>query len=428
MSDTRRTFLKLSGGVIGGLFAGSTVTAAERTDRFIVTGKQVPDDLAVVHEMPGVDVTVVRGDESAVAESKAVKSYAPDVEITRDEPVAQPQATPETEELTDPLSAFQWDKQVQDVATAHERTRGDGSRLAILDTGIDETHPDFRDNLNVDLSVNLAADDGDHNPPGTRYHGTHVGGIAAAADNGTGVVGTAPDTDLVDVRVFGPSGGAAFGTILAGVVYAANVGCDVANLSLGAYPFPRQESGSFYGGVLNETMTYANKEGTLLVIAAGNDGADLQHDGDVFSIPAEGAQGMAVAATSSVGFSPFGDEPDNPGTRPASYTNYGMNVVSVAAPGGDTPPGGSTYDLVYSAIPEATAAAFGFPRPYAFLAGTSMAAPQVAGAAALVAAENPEYNANQLQAAIEKTASVPAAFGKEYFGAGFLDTVAALDG
>ena len=428
MSDTRRTFLKLSGGVLGGLFAGSTVTAAERTDRFIVTGKTVPSDLEVVHEMPGVGVSVVRGDESAVADSKAVKSYAPDVEVTRDEPLAQPEAVPDADSLDDPLSALQWDKKVQDLATAHERTRGEGARIAILDTGIDETHPDFQDNLNVDLSVNTTADGGDHNPPGVRYHGTHVGGIAAASDNGTGVVGTAPDADLVDVRVFGQTGGASFGDILAGVTYSANVGCDVANLSLGAYPFPRQENGSFYGGVLNKTMTYANKEGTLLVIAAGNDGADLQHDGNVMSIPAEGAQGMAVSATSSVGFNPFFGEPDNPGTRPASYTNYGTNAIGVAAPGGDTPPGGGTYDLVYNAIPNATAEAFGFPQPYAFLAGTSMAAPQVAGTAALVAAENPDYNANQIQKAIERTASVPAEFGKEYFGAGFLDTVAALDG
>ncbi|MFB6175977.1 MAG: peptidase S8 and S53 subtilisin kexin sedolisin, partial [Halobaculum sp.] len=81
MSDTnRRTFLKLSGGVLGGLFAGSTVTAAERTDKFIVTGKSVPSDLEVVHEMPGVDVSVVRGTEKDVKASTDVKKYAPDLE------------------------------------------------------------------------------------------------------------------------------------------------------------------------------------------------------------------------------------------------------------------------------------------------------------------------------------------------------------
>ena len=427
MSDTRRAFLRLSGGVLGGLFAGTSVTAAERTDRFIVTGKRVPEDLEVVHEMPGVSVSVVRGSESAVSASKDVKKYAPDVEISIDEPTAEPTAAPAADQLDEPLSALQWDKQVQDLGAVHERTRGEGSRMAILDTGIDETHPDFG-NLNENLSRNFAADDGDHNPPGTRYHGTHVGGIAAATDDGVGVVGTAPATDLVDLRVFGPTGGASFGAILAAVTYAANVGCDVANLSLGSYPFPKKGNGSFYGGVLNETMTYANSQGTLLVVAAGNDGADLQHDGNVVSIPAEGAQGLAVSSTTSVGFDPLTGTADNPGTKPASYTNYGTNAVTLGAPGGDTPAGGGTSDLVYNAIPAATAEAFGFPRPYAYLAGTSMAAPQVAGAAALVAAENPDYDANQVEAALKQAASVPSGFDKAFYGAGFLDVEAALDG
>jgi subtilisin family serine protease len=228
--------------------------------------------------------------------------------------------------------------------------------------------------------------------------------------------------------VFGPTGGASFGAILAAVTYAANVGCDVANLSLGSYPFPKKGNGSFYGGVLNETMTYANSQGTLLVVAAGNDGADLQHDGNVISIPAEGAQALAVSSTTSVGFDPLTGTADNPGTKPASYTNYGTNAVTLGAPGGDTPAGGGVSDLVYNAIPLATAEAFGFPRPYAYLAGTSMAAPQVAGAAALVAAENPDYDANQVEAALKQAASVPSGFDKAFYGAGFLDVEAALDG
>ncbi|MFC6794602.1 hypothetical protein ACFQFH_09955 [Halobaculum halobium] len=77
----RRTFLKLSGGVLGGIFAGTTVTAAERTDRFIVktNGGGVPADLDVVHELPGVDFAVVADSEQAVRKSAAVTGYAADL-------------------------------------------------------------------------------------------------------------------------------------------------------------------------------------------------------------------------------------------------------------------------------------------------------------------------------------------------------------
>ena len=89
MSDhTRRRFLKLSGGALGGVFAGSTVVAAERTDRFIVEtkGRRTPRDLDVVHEMPGVEFVVVEGNESDVKRSKVVRGYAPDVEVRLDDP------------------------------------------------------------------------------------------------------------------------------------------------------------------------------------------------------------------------------------------------------------------------------------------------------------------------------------------------------
>jgi subtilisin family serine protease len=429
MSDTnRRTFLKLSGGVLGGLFAGSTVTAAERTDRFVVTTEQLPSELDVVHEMPGVDLAVVEATESAVKQSGDVKKYAPDLELTLDAPRAEPTASPDASELKDPLSALQWDKEVQEIAAAHEQTRGEGTRVAVIDTGIDETHPDFQSSLNVDLSRNFTADGGDHNPPGTQYHGTHVGGIVAADDNGTGVVGSAPGTDLVDCRVFSATGGASFADILAAVVYSANVGADAANLSLGAYPIPRESLGSFYGKVLNKTMTYANSQGTLLVIAAGNDSADLQHDKNLISLPNEGAQALSVSATTAVDFDPFTGTADNPGFQPSSYTNYGTNAITVGAPGGDVPQGGGTPDLVYNAIPADAAEAFGLPRPYAYLAGTSMAAPQVAGAAALVKSANPSYNANQVESALKRAAEVPDGFDKAFFGSGFLDVLGALDG
>jgi len=439
---SRRQFLTLSGGVLGGIAAGTTVTAATRSDRFIVQtrGKRTPRGLDVVHEMPGVRFTVVEGSETDVRKSKAVKRYAPDVEIRLNEPDVNAE-TP-TLDAADyegqPGDLFQWDKADLNVPQAHEVTEGEGTRVSVIDSGVLETHPDLAGPLNLDLSRNFTGDGGDHNPVGGDDHGTHVAGIIAADNGGgAGVNGTAPKTDLVDCRVFSAEGGAAFADILAAVVYSANVGADVANLSLGAYPVPRNDGqfGRFYGKVLNSTMTYANKEGTLLVVAAGNDSADLQHDGNVISLPNEGAQALSVAATGPIGYGLSFDPEDlrSPPESPAFYTNYGTNAITLGAPGGDAdtsltdPIGGVpayAYDLVFNTV---FSVDDGVQVPgYGWKAGTSMAAPNVAGAAALVKSANPRYNANQVESALKRAADVPSGYEKAYYGSGYLNVVDAL--
>ncbi|QCC49878.1 S8 family serine peptidase [Halapricum salinum] len=447
---SRRQFLTLSGGVLGGIAAGTTVTAATRSDRFIVQtrGKRTPRGLDVVHEMPGVRFTVVEGSERAVRKSKAVKRFAPDLEIQLNEPEVNTE-TP-TLDAADyegqPGDFLQWDKADLDVPQAHEVTEGEGTRVSVIDSGVLESHPDLAGPLNLDLSRNFTGDGGDHNPVGGDDHGTHVAGIIAADNGGgIGVNGTAPKTDLVDCRVFSAEGGASFADILAAVVYSANVGADVANLSLGAYPVPRNDGqfGQFYGKVLNSTMTYANKEGTLLVIAAGNDSADLQHDGNVISLPNEGAQALSVAATGPIGYGWDADGDGElsdlaaPPESPAFYTNYGTNAITLGAPGGDadTDAIGTGVpwfnDLVFNAVfdyvdtdgdgePDTQVPGYGWK------AGTSMAAPNVAGAAALVKSANPRYNANQVESALKRAADVPSGYEKAYYGSGYLNVVDAL--
>jgi len=441
---TRRTFLTIAGSALGGIAAGTTVTAAERTDRFVAeTGRKgVPDGIDVVHEMPGVDVVVVEGKESAVRRSKAVKRYAPDVELRLNDPDvnADVPTFDASEYEGQPGDFLQWDKDALNVSAAFETTEGEGSRVAVIDSGVLETHPDLAGPLNLDLSRNFTDDGGDHNPVGGDDHGTHVAGIVAA-DNGGGfgVNGTAPKTDLVDCRVFsGPF--ASFADILAAVVYSANVDADVANLSLGAYPIPRQGLGQFYGKVLNSVMTYANREGTLLVLSAGNAGADLRKDKNVISLPNEGAQGLSVAATGPIGYGRDADgdgevmDVAEPPESPAFYTNYGTNDVTLGAPGGDADLGAIGtgvpwfYDLVFNTVfsyvdtdgdgePDTQVPAYGWK------AGTSMAAPQVAGAAALVKSANPDDNANQVEAALKRAAEVPDGYDRAFYGSGFLNVV-----
>ena len=439
----RRTFLTVSGAALGGIATGSTVTAATRTDRFIVQtkGRGGLRGLDVVHEMPGVKFAVVRGSEKQLQRSKRVKEFAPDVEIELNEPETNARApTFDEGDASDyegqPGDFLQWDKADLNVPEAHETTEGEGTRVAVIDSGVLETHPDLAGPLNLDLSRNFTDDGGDHNPVEGDDHGTHVAGIVAADNGGgIGVNGTAPKTGLVDCRVFSGEG-ASFADILAAVVYSANVGADVANLSLGAYPIPRQAQGAFYGKVLNSTMTYANKEGTLLVIAAGNDSADLQHDKNFISLPNEGAQAVSVSATGPIGYGWDADD-EAPPESPAFYTNYGTNAVTLGAPGGDADSNaigtGVPWfnDLVFNTVftyedtdgdgePDTQVPGYGWK------AGTSMAAPNVAGAAALVKSANPNYNANQVEAALKRAADVPDEYDKAYYGSGYLNILDAL--
>lgn len=144
-----------------------------------------------------------------------------------------------------------------------------------------------------------------------------------------------------------------------------------------------------------------------------------------------------MSATGPVGFE-WGDEGlEEPPHAPAFYTNHGTNAVDLGAPGGnaDLDAVGTDanwhYDFVVSTVAHATyddetgeyeGAAYG----YDWYAGTSMAAPQVVGAAALVKNANPGYNANQVKNALKRVAEVPAEYDRKYYGSGYLDTYGAV--
>ena len=457
----RRRFLKVSGAAIGGIAAGSTVVAAESTERFIVKKRgNKPLDVEVVHDLSEIGYAVVRASESELKKSRAVRDYVPDTVYELSLPVEKVDVS-ESESATDePLYEFQWDKQDQDIPEVQEITRGEGTRVAIIDTGVAAGHPDLQHAVNEDLSRNFTGDGfGSANAAGG-YHGTHVGGIVAANDrNEVGVVGSAPATELIDCRVFSPSSLASFGDIIAAMVYSATIGCDAANLSLGAYPMSRRAIGQFYGKVLNRTTAYGKRQGTTYVVAAGNDSADLQHDGRVcvenedgtvdcfpaISLPNEAANVLSISATGPIGFMWDADgdgetsDFEEPPHSPAFYTNYGTNAIDLAAPGGDAdlsaPEDVYYYDLVLNtvAIPEYVTdedgnvtGIEGYDYDYSWAAGTSMAAPQVAGAVALVRSVAPNANANQVRRHLRNTAEVPEGYDKTYYGHGYLDTLGAV--
>ncbi|MFC7166021.1 S8 family peptidase [Halospeciosus flavus] len=305
MTQDRRRFLKATGTGLGALALGSTAVSAESTRRFIVDRQSLRSerDVEVVHELDEVGLLVVRATEDVLVGARYVpdRQYSPRLPHTgsRSSRVEYP---PEG----DDLYAYQWDKQDQQIPATHEVTRGEGTRVAIIDSGIGAGHPDLEHAVNADLSKNFTPDP--HGAPGPfgGAHGTHVAGSVAANDqNGSGVIGSAPATELVDLRVFSETHSAGFsawlGDVLAAIVYSANIGADAANLSLGWTFRFRDGWGEFWGEAMQRTTTYANRQGTVLTHACGNWGGTLQFDKDQRD-SSETAGGLTVSATGPIGF------------------------------------------------------------------------------------------------------------------------------
>jgi thermitase len=258
--------------------------------------------------------------------------------------------------------------------------------IAIVDTGVDLDHPDLKANLLSGYDYV----DGDAVPEDGEGHGTNVAGIAAAALNGIRVAGVAPTARLLPVRVLDDNGSGYVSDIASGIVYAADR-AQVLNLSLG--------SASSSQTMLNAINYAANTRGRLVVAAAGNCGdSDYPYNGCSYVnqplYPAAYSNVMAVAATTA-------------SDARASFSNKGA-YVDIAAPGS------SIYNTTYG-------------NSYAYMSGTSQAAPHVAGLAALVWAENSGYTAAEVWSRITATAVDLGAAGVDAsFGAGRIDVRQAL--
>jgi serine protease len=286
-------------------------------------------------------------------------------------------ATAQSATPNDTLWSQQWGPRQVHAPEAWPTSTGAGAVIAIVDSGVDLSHPDLQGQLvsgatfvgcpprtsgscgNGDWK---SGDAGDPDP-----HGTHVAGIAAAATgNGIGVAGVAPDAKIMPVKVLGPDGGS-FAEIAAGIRWAADNGADVINLSLGALPGVQALEITGLMADAREAIAHANSRGAVVVVASGNESAPL------CASPSFNNGALCVGAT-------------DPFEAHAYYSNLTVkpDLLTVSAPGGQ----GTLFceDDVVSTVP-AGSEGFCGSGGYDFYAGTSMATPHVAGVAALLTAQ-----------------------------------------
>lgn len=274
---------------------------------------------------------------------------------------------------------YQWHLPVIEADRAwDEGATGAGVRVAVLDTGIWYPHPDLYYNMDFVSSASFV-------PGVTDFiddngHGTHVAGIIAAADDGWGAIGVAPDATLVAVKVLDSTGAGSFSWIVDGIYHAANSDVDIINMSLGGSirafgedPYYTAQEAMELIWTIAKAIIYAKSKGCLVVCAAGNDAMDLDNNEDIIVIPAE-VGGLAVSATGPTGLADF----DN---FAYSYSNYGWWSIYLSAPGGEYtlyPADGWWLDMVFSTDIGG----------WSWMAGTSQAAPMVSGVAALVLSQD----------------------------------------
>jgi subtilisin family serine protease len=343
-----------------------------------------------------------------------------DVESAEGPPEGELPNAPATD--SDTFSPLQWDMRQIHAPEAHAITGGSPAVVVgDIDTGLDKDHPDLV--ANIDFANSASCESGapvqdpaawdDH-----QGHGTHTAGTIAAASNGFGVVGTAPNVRIAGIKASTDAGFFFPEMVVCAFMWAGDRHLDVTNNSYFADPFLYNCRNDHLQHAIwkaeQRAILYAQQEGVTVVASAGNSSDDLSHP-EVDLISPDFPPGSAVerevtnacvvipvevpgvVGVSANGNAPQDDDtPDEPDYRKSFYSNYGVSAIEVVAPGGDSlfgitaeAPNGrvlSTYPLEAPCIPSRRLedpTPMG-PAAYCYLQGTSMAGPHVAGVAALI--------------------------------------------
>ncbi|MBN3584681.1 S8 family serine peptidase [Algoriphagus aestuarii] len=451
----------------------SNMRVGEFTGRYLILtkGENLPKNIEksvadaggeIVNSYPeiGVAVAISKSSEFLIKARKisSVESVTPDfiLQYTKDPdevnelegPVAQGEPFDYQSAFFD---GFQWAPASIKAPTAWENGyTGDGVRVAIIDGGIHSSHQDLAPNLDMASSISTVPGQPWNFDTGTFWHGTHVAGIVASS--GLATVGIAPKATLIGVKSL-HNGSGAFEWILNGMLYAATpqsmggAGAQVINMSLGAtIDFRTDWKDKEYRDAIIELQKifdrvsrYAYQLGVTIIVAAGNDGINLDDNKEFIVIPAQNQHIISVGSTGPTGWQ-LGESNF---TDPAYYTNSGKSGVDIAAPGGTIGLGlidgnlsncqlNGTYislvracyafDMVFSTVRGTSNGSYGWAQ------GTSMAAPAVAGVVALIMESNGgAMKPGQVKTTLFSSASDLGKPGNdEIYGAGFINAAKAV--
>ena len=415
----------------------------------------------VAYSHAGVGFAMVEGlDEAGVAQIRGVSGVA-DVQPDAEFSLSVPQAAVESDmgadasdammSQADPTTAtrYSWQWNMRSIgahkAWAAGKLGSPDVTVAILDSGIDYDAPDLRGLVDLSRSRSFVASDNTitstYFPTRDRIsdyngHGTNV--ATQVSSKAIAIAGVTSKTTLIGVKVLGASGSGSLGGVLSGITWAADQGANVANMSLGG-GFAKAGNGR-YVALIQRTMNYAKQKGMLVVVAAGNDAADMDHDGNYFNTYCGTVHVVCVAAVGPSSATASPDESSN-------FTNFGRSAINVAAPGGNYradfalsawPWGNDIASWVWSycsktkLVLNATGGVRGFAgcqggNRLTGQVGTSQAAPHVAGLAALLMAEHGTGNVGQIKHMIEKSSADLGQTGTDpFYGRGRIDVARAL--
>ncbi len=332
---------------------------------------------ATIASVPGVSLRVVAVPRGVTAtEFLSALKRNPDVAVARPDPITRIAVRPNDKYFADQYALSNSGQVLEDLpgqpkckagadigATAGwDRTKGDsGVIIAVLDTGVELSHPDIKNKI---VSPGKDFVNGDNDASDDMWHGTHVAGIAAAeTNNDLGIAGVAWNCRVLPGKIISASGEGDYGALILAIYWAVDQGAQVINLSLG---------GDARDDDLLAALRYAYEHGVVIAAAAGNEA------GPVLYPAAYDQYCLAVAAT------------DYNDAR-ASFSNMGPEI-DVAAPGVDVLSLYPTWD---------TPAGFA---PYVYAGGTSMATPHVSGLAALIKSLKPWLTAGEVMNVIRYSA------------------------
>ncbi|QEV17389.1 S8 family peptidase [Streptomyces alboniger] len=414
--------------------AGGDVVIAYDRIGVIVVHSTNPDFARTIRGVKGVD--------SAGATRTAPLSAQSDNALAAERPLTAAEARAAAGRASagqDELEPLQWDLPAMKADKAHEISLGSREvTVAVLDSGVDDTHPDIAPNFDRRASasclggVPVQKDNAWRPVAKESDHGMHVAGSIAAAKNGTGITGVAPGVKVASLKVAEPATGLYYTeAVVCGFVWAADHGVDVTNNSYYTDPWlfncTTDDDQKALVDAVSRAARYAERRGAVNVAAAGNAKTDLAQEEIVdktspndttpvtrtirteecFDLPSQLPGVVTVSATGAKNIK-------------ASYSNYGKGVIDITAPGGDAtryqapnPP--AVDGRILSTLPGGK---------FGYKGGTSMASPHAAGVAALLKSTHPHASPERIKALLYRQADAMACTDPyDFDGDGKVDAV-----